>query len=332
MRVPAAALLFVVLYNTFYQATYRRLGNIAILNHAQLLFDALVVTVLVFYSGGVSSWFWSMYALFIFEAAFILPKVWNTWFIAAACALMLGLVVWGQYFDLLPHVSIPFANDGLYHNITFVSVRYLWQLAVLAGAASVASLMMSSVRAREQELASSSILDERTGLYNRAYFHRALSAELNRARRDGRPLHVVLVDLDNFGEFNQRFGIERGDRMIEAVARTLSSVVTPAADTLTSANIVSRYGGEEFAIAIVEGAEPGSSVDGPGAYAIASRVCEGVAATRVDDVGVSASVGLASMPEDGSTVDELLLAADDALGRAAEAGGGRVETAREGAP
>lgn len=330
MRVPAAALLFVVLYNTFYQATYRKLGNIAVLNHAQLLFDALVVTVLVFYSGGVSSWFWSMYALFIFEAAFILPKVWNTWFIAGACAALLGIVVWGQYLDLLPHVAIPFASDALYHNLTFVSVRYLWQLSVLAGSASVATMMMASVRAREQELASSSILDERTGLYNRAYFHRAFSAEINRARREDRPVHVVLVDLDHFGEFNGRFGIDRGDRLIEAIAHTVARIVTPGAESMTSANIVSRYGGEEFAIVLAEGTDPGAAVDTAYARALALRVCQGVASTLVDDVGVSASVGVASMPEDGSSVDTLLAAADEALARSAESGGGCVSVAGEG--
>jgi len=331
MRVPAVALLFVVLYNTFYQATYRRLGNISILNHAQLLFDALVVTVLVFYSGGVNSWFWSMYALFIFEAAFILPSVRSTWIIAGTCAALLGIVVWGQYLGLLPHVAIPYANNALYHNLTYVGVRYLWQVAVLAGAASVATLMMLSVRVREQELQSSSIVDERTGLYNRAYFHRALAADLNRARRDGRPLHVVLVDLYHFGEFNERFGIERGDRLIEAVARAIAGVVTPGADSLASANMVSRYGGEEFAIVLAEGPEPGSSLEAADAQTVAVRICEAVGMTRIDDVGVSASVGVASMPADGSSVDELLAAADDALGRAAEAGGGRVEIAGGGA-
>ena len=331
MRVPAVALLFVVGYNTFYQASYRRLGNISILNHTQLLFDALVVTVLVFYSGGVNSWFWTMYALFIIEAAFILPRPRSTWLIAVTCALLLGLVVWGQYLGLLPHVAIPFANNTLYHDLTYVGVRYLWQLAVLAGAAAIATLMMGSVRGREQELQSSSIIDGRTGLYNRAYFHRALAADVNRARRNDRQLHVVIVDLDHFGEFNQRFGIERGDRLIEAVAKTIGAVVTPAADSMTSANVVSRYGGEEFAIVLAEGPEPGSSLDAAGARALAVRICRAVADTRVDDVGVSASIGLSSMPADGTSVDELLSAADEALGRAAAAGGGRVETAGGGA-
>jgi diguanylate cyclase (GGDEF)-like protein len=330
MRVPAAALLFVVMYNTFYQATYRSLGNISVLNHAQLIFDALVVTVLVYYSGGVNSWFWSMYALFIFEAAFILPNARSTWLIAGTCALLLGFVVWGEYLDLLPQVSVPFVNNALYHDLTFVGVRYLWQVAVLIGSASVATLMMSAITSRERELQASSIIDGPTGLYNRAYFHRALAADVNRARRNGRPLFVVLVDLDHLGEFNADFGIERGDQLIEEVAKTISGIVTPAADSMTSANIVSRYGGEEFAIVLAEGLEPGSSLLPADARSIAVSICEAVAATRIDDVGVTASVGVAGMPGDGTTVNELLAAADEALGRAGQVGGGRVEFAEDG--
>jgi len=95
--------------------------------------------------------------------------------------------------------------------------------------------------------------------------------------------------------------------------------------------MVSRYGGEEFAIVLAEGPEPGSSLEAADAQTVAVRICEAVGTTRIDDVGVSASVGVASMPADGSSVDELLAAADDALGRAAEAGGGRVEIAGGGA-
>ncbi len=143
--VPALALLFVLRYNTFYQLTYKRLGNIAILNHAQLIFDVLVVTVLVYYSGGVHSWFWTMYPLFILEAAFILPKR------ACVddrrrCALASGSSYWGEYVGVLPHVTMPFVDEPLYHDLTFVAVRYLWQLTVLAGTATVATLMTGAIR------------------------------------------------------------------------------------------------------------------------------------------------------------------------------------------
>ncbi len=91
MLIPALALLFVVVYNTFYQLNYKRFGNIAVWNNLQLTLDAIVVTVLVYYSGGVSSWFWSMYSLFILEAAFILPTRRGAWFLAVTCMVLLGI-------------------------------------------------------------------------------------------------------------------------------------------------------------------------------------------------------------------------------------------------
>ena len=126
MVIPALALGFVVLYNTFYQLNYRRLGNIAVWNNLQLALDALVVTVLVYFSGGVNSWFWSMYSLFILEAAFILPRSRDTWVLAAAlhaAARRRSSVL--ELLGVLPHVAIPFASAERTRDPVYVSVRYL---------------------------------------------------------------------------------------------------------------------------------------------------------------------------------------------------------------
>jgi diguanylate cyclase (GGDEF)-like protein len=326
IRVPAAALLFVVFYNVFYLMTYKRLGNVAPLNHLQLLFDALVVSVIVFYSGGVNSWFWTMYALFVFEAAFILPRVRSAWLLAAACATLLGVVVWGQYLGLLPYHGIPFANPTLYQDGTFVAVRYLWQVTVLAGSASVSTVMMAALTSRERELSSSAIVDETTGLFNRPYFHRALASEIHRAQRDGRQVYVILADLYHFGEFNQRFGLDRGDRLLKDISVRLRNSVS-SGEPMLSSNIVSRYGGEEFAIIVAEPLDPGTPCTAGGAYNAADLVRRVIAAALVDGVGVTASVGVACFPADGVSSDELLAAADEALSRAAEAGGDRAVAA-----
>ena len=328
MLVPAAALVFVMLYNTFYLLTYRRLGNIAFLNHLQLFFDALVVSVLVYYSGGASSWFWTMYPLFVFEAAFILPRARSAWALAGAIALLQGVVLWSMYFGLLPAVHVPFANETLFQNITYVSVRYLWQVTVIAGSAAIATLMVSSLGARERELQSATIVDEATGLYNRPYFHRAFQAELSRAQRDGRPVFVILVDLDHFGDFNRKWGLDRGDRLLAEISTRLRNVVSPGSDALLSANVVARYGGEEFAILVSEIPDGVSSNGDPG-LEIGDEVRRVISGALVDGVGVTASVGVAVFPADGESPDELLLAADDALGASSRAGGNRASAAGE---
>ena len=112
MVIPAIALGFVVLYNGFYQLNYKRLGNIALWNHLQLALDALVVTVLVYYSGSVNSWFWSMYSLFILEAAFILPKRRDAWLLAGLCAFLLGSLELLEFADLIPHVHDAVRRRG----------------------------------------------------------------------------------------------------------------------------------------------------------------------------------------------------------------------------
>ena len=324
MRVPALAVIFVVLYNIYYSLTYRRLGNIAFLNHAQLLFDVIVVTVLVYYSGGVHSWFYAMYALFVLEAAFILPRVRDAWIVALFCAVAYGVVVWGEFFGILPHVEIPFTEGELHFSRTYVGVRYLWQITVLAVTGMVATRMTAAVRERESELAASTIVDDKTGLYDRKYFLRALSSELLRAERDGRPLWVLMVDIDSFGRFNRLFGIPAGDRMIGSVAEALTSALDTCVSTpAQSTNVLARFGGEEFAILLAEGC----SGDTPGrddAELVAEAVRTAVAELRLDEAGVTVSIGGASYPEHGPTADTLLASADEALHAAATSGGNRI--------
>lgn len=321
MTVPALALVFVLLYNTYYQLTYKYLGNVAILNHAQLLFDVLVATVLVYYSGGVHSWFWAMYPLFVFEAAFILPRRLDTWLIAAAGAVCVGLVFFGEYAGVLPHVDMPFIRDSLHDNRTYVLVRYLWQVTVLGGAAAVAMLMTASIREREQALAASSIVDEKTGLYDRRYFHRALSSELARAERDGRGLYILLVDINQFNRFNKLFGIARGDEMLRVVADVIASAVRDRAPGAT--NICARYGGEEFAVMLTQGATSDGATE-EDARAVADAIRERVESARVGDGCVTVSVGVAAYPSEAPTLEALLDAADEALNHASSEGGNRV--------
>ena len=186
--------------------------------------------------------------------------------------------------------------------------------------------MVASLGARERELESASIVDEPTGLYNRPYFYRALHSELSRASRDSRRFYVLLADLDHFGEFNRKFGLDRGDRLLVELAMRLRNVMAPGTDPLLSANVVARYGGEEFAMVLSEAPE-GVAPNGDLAFQIGDEVRRVVSGALVDGVGVTASVGVAVFPDDGQTIDELLLAADEALGVSSREGGNRASVA-----
>lgn len=329
MAVPAIALSFVVLYNGFYALNYRRLGNIAVWNNLQLTLDALVVTILVYFSGGVNSWFWSMYALFILEAAFILPRPRLTWMHALVSCALLGLVEFTELFGWMPHIHIPFAESALHLDPVFVQVRYSWQVAVLLGTAWVVTLFVSDFRKELAERGTQTLVDTATGLYSRSYFMRAGVAETRRAQRDRRALHVILVDIDSFGEFNTRFGIDAGDRMIKGLADSISATVSETGELASSTNVVARYGGEEFVVLFGEDVRIEDAPSVASAAFLAEQIRAAVASTKVDGASVTASIGVASMPGDGASLGELLDHADAALVCAVEEGGNRVVRASD---
>ena len=331
MLIPGIALGFVVLYNSFYQATYKRLGNISPLNHLQLAFDAIVVTVIVYYSGGINSWFWSMYSLFILEAAFILPRRRDAWGVMALSALLLGLVGVLEATRVLPHIGMPFETVSLYGDPVYFAVRYGWQVAVLAGTAAVSTQLVGAMRpsASSRQLA---VLDEATGLYSRAYFLRAFAAEVSRAGRDERALHVLLIDVDHFGDFNRRFGIEVGDRLLATIAETITRAVDDAGDVLATTNLAARFGGEEFVVLLAEDAHVAGSPQPNDALRLGERLRAEISKARVEGAGVTVSIGVASFPDDGTSADDLLDAADSALATSVEAGGDRVLQAAAVAP
>ena len=146
--------------------------------------------------------------------------------------------------------------------------------------------------------------DQLTGLLNRREFDRILAEETERSQRFGRPFALVLVDIDHFKKVNDIHGHQAGDAVLQEVARRLSGLVR-------SVDRVARFGGEEFALIIME-------ADMKMGLETAWRACAAMERepVRVRDFGVLAitvSAGAASMPDDARTVDELIAAADKAL-------------------
>lgn len=332
MTIPAFALCFVLSYNTFYQMTYRKVGNVSFLNQAQLIFDIIVTTMLVYYSGGVYSWFSSMYLLFILEGAFILPKKWHVWMLVVLSALLYGSVVGSEYLGWIPHIDMPFVTNHLQANATYVMVRYLWKVTMYGGAGTIGILMMQRIHLREKELRESSFVDETTGLFNRPYFHRVLSNEIERARRGGRDLAIMIADVHKFAELNRVFGLDVGDEILAALGGVLREVShDESLDEAHELHVACRVGGEEMAIIVPQY----SRYDGEVAparervTAMAEAFRSRVEAMRVRGLSVTVSVGVAVFPDDGDTFDTLVDAADHALFEASAAGGNRVVSASE---
>ncbi|RKU00953.1 hypothetical protein C7H84_25220 [Burkholderia sp. Nafp2/4-1b] len=166
----------------------------------------------------------------------------------------------------------------------------------------------------------SSARDGLTGAFNRSHFNDHFHTLFLQARRQGEPLSLLMVDVDHFKAYNDAFGHVKGDACLIAVAHALAGAVRRPAD------MVARYGGEEFAIVL-------PNTGARGARLVAEEAREGVLRLDLAMPGspagrVSVSVGCATVsPDDLSTPDALIEAADAALYRAKDAGRNRVVVA-----
>ena len=157
-----------------------------------------------------------------------------------------------------------------------------------------------------------SFKDEVTGLYNRRFFSIRLEEEVSRYRRFNHPVSVVLLDLDGFKAVNDDLGHGAGDETLRAMAEILLK-------QSRGINVICRYGGDEFAVLLVETSKSGARL-----YADRIRY---VLSTWTFAHGrrVTASFGIASLPEDvAPAAEELIRAADEALYAAKRAGKNRV--------
>jgi len=157
-----------------------------------------------------------------------------------------------------------------------------------------------------------SVTDELTGLSNRRAFDAALTAEIERAKRFGSELSLVLIDLDDFKQVNDTYGHPQGDIVLREVARVLR-------ESSREIDHPARYGGEELAAVL-----PGTDLEG--AFNRAERIRELIAQlriTRLDGygtMGITASCGVASAQATGTDGRALVQAADSALYEAKRSG------------
>ena len=158
--------------------------------------------------------------------------------------------------------------------------------------------------------------DPLTGCLNRRAFFDATTELFEAARRRQTPLCCVMADIDHFKQFNDRYGHAVGDEVIQVVARALAAGLRPA-------DVLCRYGGEEFCI-VLPGATPAE------AQAVAERIraaIEAAAASAIRGTAVmpiTSSFGLASVALGARTLEELIDQADQALYRSKQGGRNRV--------
>ena len=208
---------------------------------------------------------------------------------AIAPLVVVTYIVYVQLIPVLDRTEHRLMVTGLQLLILFTGL--------FMAAGGYAYRQLETASAELQEL---SFTDEVTGLYNRRFFSIRLGEEIGRYQRFHSPVAVVLLDLDGFKAINDQWGHGAGDRTLQAVARLLL-------EHSRGVNVVARYGGDEFAVLMVETSRSG-------AMQYADRIRQILAAHAfAHGARVTASLGVAAVPEDAITADDAVRVADAAL-------------------
>jgi diguanylate cyclase (GGDEF)-like protein len=165
------------------------------------------------------------------------------------------------------------------------------------------SMLLDNLRAREKIL-SLADMDDLTGVPNRRYFRRQLTAEMERSRVYGVPLSVLLIDVDDFKMINDTLGHLMGDVVLSELCGTIREM-------LRSPDAISRFGGDEFAVLLPH-------TDAAGAAAVADRILERVQALEVTDadnrpIQCTVSIGVTQVEAADATFNDVVRRADARL-------------------
>jgi len=154
------------------------------------------------------------------------------------------------------------------------------------------------------------LIDELTGLYNQSYFYKRLREELGKACRSKQPLSILFMDVDNLKFINDTYGHLTGDRVLRLIAKQIK-------DNIRTMDIAFRYGGDEFVIILPE-------IDSDKSLIVAERINQKIKKITFPSP-LSASIGIASFPEDAEKPRDLLAKADRAMYQAKQKDAGKIK-------
>jgi diguanylate cyclase (GGDEF)-like protein len=218
--------------------------------------------------------------------------------------------------ESLSRLSIPLISFGQTLGVLMLhsNERHAFRESELQSLESVADICASSIQNAHyvERIRQLSYLDGLTGIFNRRFFELRILEEIERARRSGAGMAVVMVDIDQFKKLNDEFGHLLGDEVLRQVSSLFHQ-------QLRKIDVVCRYGGEEFAILLTQT----SAQHALGVAEKLRRLVEGWQFPGVPRT-VTLSAGVAAFPDHGTTRDDLIRAADTGLYAAKQAGRNQV--------
>ncbi|MEI6614499.1 MAG: diguanylate cyclase [Chrysiogenales bacterium] len=274
----------------------------------QLNFDLAVISMIVFFSGGLSSPIITMFIVYIMIATFLTD--YHKAFRNTLTIIVLLLVI-----ALLQNSNIFFSSQQIMAMLTF-DIMFIFTYSVsgyLSKNLHTNEALLKKLLKQTQEL---SISDGLTGLYNQMHFFELLNLETKKSQRHNLSYSLIMFDVDFFKNYNDHNGHMHG-------SETLKNIGAIMKNKFRTTDLLAKYGGDEFVIILPQ-------TDKVGAYLAAERLRESVEKQAFPGAEtqplkkLTISIGLASYPEHGLSDEEILNRADKALYFAKDSGRNRT--------
>jgi len=273
----------------------------------QLDFDLVLLSLMVFFSGGFESLLMVLFILYIVLSNFMTTH--RKAFRNTLTAVVLVVVIFFSDKELV------ISSRRLIELLAFITILFF--------AYFISAYLSHHLRENEESLhdllgetKQLSVTDRLTHLYDNSHFLMLLNLQLEKSRRYETPFSIVMFDVDHFKSYNDANGHLKGSEALQTIAELMKKI-------FRASDILSRYGGDEFAVIL-----PIS--DKVGAYLAADRMREAVEAEPFEGTAkqpgkkLTLSMGIASYPEHGASADQILDNADKALYRAKKMGRNRA--------
>ena len=280
-------------YANFYKHESR--WKVALETWAMIAF----ITWVCLYTGGLASPLLNTYLLPVITSALTLGKVTTLIEVAliAACQVFLG-----GSFSMAKLISLAFVGG------------FAAQIAPVILVAYIVTMFSADIRYGLSRAKLLSETDELTGLLNMRGFSIAANRLFGQAQRYNRAATILMIDSDNLKSVNDTYGHEAGNRLLRQLTRLVQA-------ELRYTDVLARYGGDEFIVLLPE-------TPSAGALEVAGRIRDAIAGMPLDlegkQVSCTVSIGVASYPSDGNTMDAVVARADRAMYQAKQAGRNRV--------